>query len=188
VRLATHAGEREREGGGTSLGLLTGWPPRLLCRSSVVVPGFADYTLPALIARADGMITWVPSITSTSLPSPRLTDAFPSPLSGTGNVIPKTMVLLYNLAVKAIASGNPQDFDEALKVQDIVSDADWCIVKAGISGTKYALDKFYPADESKGETPLGGFVRNPLPQVSAATKKMVDEGLKAAVEFENSLP
>lgn len=50
--------------------------------------------------------------------------------SGTGNVIPKTIVHLYNLSRKALTSGNPKDLEAALAVQDIVSQADWIIVKA----------------------------------------------------------
>jgi len=151
-------------------------------------------------------------------------------LSGTGNVIPKTIVHLYNLSRKALTSGNPKDFEAALAVQDIVSQADWIIVKAvstllssplscistilpstfsptrlnlsrpqtdsvslslspsalcqGIAGTKYALTKFF----SSGGLDLGGYVRSPLPQVTEATKKMVDEGMLESIALENSLP
>jgi dihydrodipicolinate synthase/N-acetylneuraminate lyase len=100
-----------------------------------------------------------------------------------GNVIPKTMVKLYELTKKAIESGTPADWDAALEVQDIVSEADWVIVKAGISGTKYALDTFC----SEGGVKLGGLVRSPLPQTSEATKKLIDEGMKESIAYERSL-
>ena len=111
-------------------------------------------------------------------------------ITGTGNVIPKTIVHLFNLATKALSpQGTHADLVEAQKVQDLVAQADWVIVKAGIAGTKYALTKF--SDSSAGGVKgldLGGRVRSPLPQVDEKTKKVVDEGMKEAVEFENSLP
>jgi hypothetical protein len=51
-------------------------------------------------------------------------------LLSSGNVIPKTIVKLYQLSRKALESGNPKDMEEALKLQDIVSQADWIIVKS----------------------------------------------------------
>ncbi|KAM0756083.1 dihydrodipicolinate synthase [Meredithblackwellia eburnea MCA 4105] len=121
-----------------------------------VLPGFSDYLLPALVSRQTGCIT------------------------GTGNIIPKTIVKLYNTSVKAIASGDAKDWAEALKLQDIVSSADWTVVKAGIQGTKYALDHFI-------QQGLGGDPRKPIPPVDDATKELVEKGLKAAIAFENSL-
>lgn len=47
-----------------------------------------------------------------------------------GNVIPKTIVKLYSLSRKALTSGSTADMKEALELQDIVSQADWIIVKA----------------------------------------------------------
>jgi F420-0:gamma-glutamyl ligase-like protein len=55
----------------------------------------------------------------------------------------------------------------------------------GISGTKYALDHY--SSEGSGVKSLGGVVRSPLPQVTDAIKKMIDEDLKEAVDYENSL-
>lgn len=68
----------------------------------------------------------------------------------------------------------------ALEIQDIVTEADWVIVKAGIPGTKYALDSLV-------QNGLGGAARKPLPETSAAIKKMVDEGMARAMAYENSL-
>jgi len=122
-----------------------------------VLPGFSDYLLPALVSRQTGCIT------------------------GTGNVIPKTIVKLYKTSIAAIESGDAKLFAEAQKIQDIVSDADWAIVKGGIGGTKYALDKFVQAG-------LGGSVRKPLPEADDATKAMLDKGMKVSIAYENSLP
>jgi len=121
-----------------------------------VLPGFSDYLVPALVSRQTGCIT------------------------GTGNVIPKTIVKLYKTATAALETGDKKLMAEALKIQDIVSDADWCIVKAGIGGTKYALDKFVQAG-------LGGNPRKPLPPADDAIKAMVDKGMKASIAYENSL-
>lgn len=68
----------------------------------------------------------------------------------------------------------------ALELQDIVSDADWAIVKAGIGGTKYALEEYI----QKG---LGGVPRSPLPPASEEIKSMLAKELKRAIEYENSL-
>ncbi|KAK4699291.1 4-hydroxy-2-oxoglutarate aldolase, partial [Phenoliferia sp. Uapishka_3] len=122
-----------------------------------VLPGFSDYLLPALVSRQTGCIT------------------------GTGNCIPKTIVKLYKTATAALASGDPKLMQEALKLQDIVSTADWCIVKAGIGGTKYCLDLYV----QKG---LGGAPRSPLPKADSACEAMVAKGMKASMAYENSLP
>lgn len=59
-----------------------------------VLPGFSDILLPSMMARMRGSIT------------------------GTGNVIPKTIVHLYGLIVKA-KQGEKGALDEAIRVQDI---------------------------------------------------------------------
>lgn len=55
----------------------------------------------------------------------------------------------------------------------------------GISGTKYALDRY--CSEGSPVKALGGLVRSPLPQVTDDIKKMVDEGLVEALAYENAL-
>lgn len=114
-------------------------------------------------------------------------------------MIPKTIVKLYNTSVEALKTGDSKTLQEALKLQDIgaspspllrrnkanvklslVSDADWCIVKAGIGGTKYALDHFI----AQG---LGGEPRNPLPSAEAATRTMVDKGMAVSIAYEKTL-
>jgi len=121
-----------------------------------VLPGFTDYLLPAIVSGHTGCIT------------------------GTGNVIPKTIVKLYNLSAKFAETGDLEAFKEAQKLQQIVSRADWCIIKAGIGGTKYALD----AHVEKG---LGGYTRSPVPAADDAVKKMVDEGMQESLAIERSL-
>jgi len=118
--------------------------------------GFSDYLLPALVSGHTGCIT------------------------GTANVIPKTIVKLYETSIAALASGDPKKMEEARKLQDLISETDWIIVKAGIGGTKYAMNRFI-------ESGLGGVPRKPLPLASEAVQSMVDKGIKNAIEYENSL-
>jgi dihydrodipicolinate synthase/N-acetylneuraminate lyase len=150
------------------------------------MPGFADYCAPAMLTGQHGMITGTcvcPSRTLESSPSaPSLTCA-PHPAFCSGNVIPKTMVKLYDLTTKAIESGSKADWDAALAVQDVVAEADWVMVKAGIAGTKYALDTYCSESGPK----LGGLVRSPLPQISDASRKIVDEGMVEALKYEAGL-
>jgi dihydrodipicolinate synthase/N-acetylneuraminate lyase len=121
-----------------------------------VMPGFSDILLPALVARASGCIT------------------------GTGNIIPKTIVKLYDTAIAALASGSPAQLQEAQKLQDLVAEADWAVVKAGIGGTKYAMDVYV-------EKGLGGVPRSPLPPAPPAVQTMLATELERAVAYENSL-
>ncbi|KAF7376464.1 putative dihydrodipicolinate synthase [Mycena sanguinolenta] len=125
-------------------------------RPFFVLPGYSDILLPALISRASGCIT------------------------GTGNVIPKTIVKLYDTAVSALATGNGEQLEAARELQDLVAEADWAIVKAGIGGTKYAMDTYV-------QEGLGGVPRTPLPHASAGIKTMLASGLKRALAYENSL-
>ncbi|KAJ7077304.1 putative dihydrodipicolinate synthase [Mycena belliarum] len=125
-------------------------------RPFFVMPGYSDILLPALVCRAQGCIT------------------------GTGNIIPKTIVKLYDTAVSALATGNAEQLEAARKLQDIVAEADWAVVKAGIGGTKYAMDVCVQAG-------LGGIPRAPLPPAPSAIQTMVTAGLKRAVAYENSI-
>ncbi|KAJ6498947.1 dihydrodipicolinate synthase [Mycena sanguinolenta] len=125
-------------------------------RPFFVMPGFSDILLPALISHASGCIT------------------------GTGNIIPKTIVKLYDTAVSALATGSGEQLEVARELQDLVAEADWAVVKAGIGGTKYAMDVYVKEG-------LGGVPRAPLPHASASIKTMLTSGLKRALAYENSL-
>jgi len=70
--------------------------------------------------------------------------------------------------------------DAARHLQDIVAEADWAIVKAGIGGTKYAMNHYI-------EEGLGGVPRTPLPYVNDGVEAMLESGLKRALAYENSL-
>lgn len=69
---------------------------------------------------------------------------------------------------------------EAQRLQVIVSKADWAIVKAGIGGTKWALDHYI-------EQGLGGYPRAPIPEADDAIKAMLDKEFAEAIEIEKSL-
>ncbi|KAJ7497625.1 dihydrodipicolinate synthase [Mycena latifolia] len=125
-------------------------------RPFLVMPGFSDILLPALISRAAGCIT------------------------GTGNIIPKTIVALYDAATAFLAAGGPAELARAQELQDLVAEADWAVVKAGIGGTKLAMDLYV-------QPGLGGVPRTPLPPANDAIKAMLATGLKRAVAYENSL-
>lgn len=61
-----------------------------------------------------------------------------------------------------------------------MAEADWAIVKAGIGGTKYALNHFI-------EEGLGGVPRKPLQFAGEDVKEMLEVKLKEALEYERSL-
>lgn len=86
---------------------------------------------------------------------------------------------LYEQSLKGL-KGDGAALAEALKLQDRIARSDFIIVKAGIQGTKHALDHFV----QKG---LGGKSRLPLGPASPEVQKMVEEDLKEDWEFECSL-
>jgi len=89
-----------------------------------VLGGFADIILPGMAMGGKGAII------------------------GLGNVIPYTCARLYEL-VKSGKAGS----EEAIKLQQHVSQADWVFAKAGIAGTKRMLETVYG---------YGGVPRKPL--------------------------
>ncbi|GAA5843599.1 hypothetical protein JCM11251_007127 [Rhodosporidiobolus azoricus] len=122
-----------------------------------VLGGFVDFLGPSLLANATGGIT------------------------GTGNVAPKTCLKLYNDTVSSLSGSNSSvTVAEASRLQAIVSRADWALQKAGISGTKYALDRL------RG---YGGAPRRPiLPyDVSEGKGDRLLEELREILEVEKSL-
>ena len=89
------------------------------------------------------------------------------------------MAALYTTSVKGL-SGDYESLGKAQELQDRVARADFIIVKAGIPGTKYALDTFV-------EKGLGGECRLPLNSASELVRKMVETELKQDWDFEKSL-
>ncbi|GAA5967900.1 hypothetical protein JCM3765_001782 [Sporobolomyces pararoseus] len=117
-----------------------------------VLGGFVDFLGPSLLASAAGGIT------------------------GTANVAPKSCLRLFTLT-KSGLSGNSSDLQEAIRLQSIVSHADWALQKVGISGTKYALEQL------KG---YGGKPRRPMLEYKGDGKALM-ESLKGILEVEEKL-
>ncbi|CAO1624195.1 unnamed protein product [Jaminaea pallidilutea] len=86
------------------------------------------------------------------------------------------------VGAKMIASAlKTQDFarmSEAQKLSQIVAAADWCMVKGGISGTKWALGRYYYDF---------GNPREPLQPCSEATSAMLETGLAELMVLEREL-
>jgi hypothetical protein len=117
-----------------------------------------------------------------------------------GNLIPKTIVKLYKIAVSALETGNLVELQAARDLQDLglwrnssfnnaastwltistVAEIDWAIVQAGIGGTKYALNTYI-------QEGLGGVPRIPLLPADESVKVMLDAPMKRALAYENSL-
>ena len=78
---------------------------------------------------------------------------------GTGNVFRGTpgdtnIVKLYGMIEEALATNDMAMLKQAQELSRIVARADWCVVKGGIPGTKWALSRFYYEY---------GVARSPLP-------------------------
>ena len=78
-------------------------------RFELIYSTSTDYLLPAMVSGHDGCIT------------------------GTGNVIPKTIVKLYETANEALTTGDAAKMKEAQRLQHIVTNADWCIIKVSLA-------------------------------------------------------
>lgn len=113
--------------------------------------GFADITVPALMAGMNGVI------------------------AGSGNIIPRTLVHLYNLATEAVEEKSWEKLEQAQKLQQLVSHADWVLFKAGIPGTKCALTRWYYEY---------GVCRMPLQPASKETKAMLETELVEVMQLE----
>ncbi|WVR08087.1 hypothetical protein IAU60_005133 [Kwoniella sp. DSM 27419] len=95
--------------------------------------GFADFMAPAVIGgKGHGAIM------------------------GLGNIYPRSLAKLFELTWKIHTDANPSpaDFKKALALQDLVSEADKAFFKAGISGTKWYLQKHSGYPGSRMRRPL----------------------------------
>jgi L-threo-3-deoxy-hexylosonate aldolase len=73
------------------------------------------------------------------------------------------------------ASGH---YDKACELQKVLSRGDWVLTKSAVPGTKVAIDL---------EFGYGGFPRRPLPRLSEEERQKLKDGIKEAMEVENSL-
>lgn len=116
--------------------------------------GFGDIMLPSMMAGFTGTIT------------------------GTANVAPLVCAHLYHMIASALKTQDFARMSEAQKLSQIVAAADWCMVKGGISGTKWALGRYYYDF---------GNPREPLQPCSEATSAMLEAGLAELMVLEREL-
>ncbi|KAJ3550998.1 hypothetical protein NMY22_g78 [Coprinellus aureogranulatus] len=108
----------------------TNYPRKNSDAPFLILGGFADFLLPSAFVAAHGAIT------------------------GLANLIPNTLTKLYQLS--EASKKDRSILPEAQRLQGLVARADYTIAKAGISGTKYLLQKLYG---------YGGNCRKPLPVI-----------------------
>ena len=132
-----------------NIGKMSRIVPEVNGEEFAVFAGLVDALVPSLVAGASGAI------------------------GGLCNLVPKTVVRAYRLAM---TRSDPKELN---KIQKMLADADAIVTKTGvIAGTKYALEYFYG---------YGGEGRRPLQPPSAAFQKLCEIGFKSIVDYENSL-
>lgn len=102
-------------------------------------------------------------------------------ITGLGNLTPRLVVRLYDVTQEAISERNWDKLDEARRLSDVVSRADWTSAKAGVGGNKFLVGHFYP------QTGMGERVRRPLFEAAQGVKAGLVEEVKEAVEWERKL-
>ncbi|GAA5999663.1 dihydrodipicolinate synthase family protein [Rhodotorula paludigena] len=121
-----------------------------------VFGGFVDFLAPSLVVKSAGCIT------------------------GLANIAPKTCLKLYRDTESAFSSPSisSSTLSAIQELQFVASRADWVIIKGGINGPKYALDKL---------NGYGGKPRRPLlPMSEADGEKMLSE-LQEVLAVERTL-
>lgn len=92
-------------------------------------------------------------------------------LAGGANVLPRLCVDIFTLWSEG-------RFTDAMGVQQLLSAADWVLIKAAIPGTKAAIQGYYG---------YGGYPRRPLGRLSEAQTQAVVGEIKEAMEMEATL-
>ncbi|KAK1780427.1 hypothetical protein QBC45DRAFT_107895 [Copromyces sp. CBS 386.78] len=92
-------------------------------------------------------------------------------IAGGANVMPKVCVKVWNLYVEG-------KIDEAIALQKTLAKGDWFLTKSAIAGTKQAIQSYFG---------YGGYPRRPLKRLEKARVSTIEEGIKEAMEIENSL-
>ncbi|GAA5987215.1 hypothetical protein JCM10908_001862 [Rhodotorula pacifica] len=119
-----------------------------------VLGGFADFMAPGLFIKGAGCIT------------------------GLANLAPKTCMKLYRTTADYLQSPNADKLAEVQRLQGIVSRGDWPVIKGGIGGPKYVLDRI------KG---YGGAPRRPLLPMDAKEGEKMLAALQEILDFEKTL-
>ncbi|KWU42801.1 putative dihydrodipicolinate synthase [Rhodotorula sp. JG-1b] len=119
-----------------------------------VLGGFADFMSAGLLLDGAGCIT------------------------GLANLAPKTCMQLYKATTDYLKSPSAEALDEVRRLQGIVSRADWPVIKGGIAGPKYVLDRI------RG---YGGAPRRPLLPMEAKDGEKMLAALQEILEHEKTL-
>lgn len=92
----------------------------------------------------------------------------------------KTVVRLYELTVKGTREGSQdiQSFNEAVKLQRLVSHGDWVTARTGVAGAKYALQQLHG---------YGGNPRRPLLAFKPEKWPQLEQELQEVLALEASL-
>ena len=93
-------------------------------------------------------------------------------IAGGANLMPRVCVRVWDLW----ADGKR---DDAMELQRLLSTADWVLTKAGIAGTKMAIQSYFG---------YGGHPRRPLKKLSPDRVQAVKEGAAEVMALEMSLP
>ena len=92
-------------------------------------------------------------------------------IAGGANVIPKTIVEVWNLWTEG-------KIKEAMELQKVLSKGDWVLTKSAIPGTKMAIQLGFG---------YGGFPRRPLKRLSEGEVEALQRGIEEAMRVEKSL-
>ncbi|KAG6105018.1 L-threo-3-deoxy-hexylosonate aldolase [Claviceps sp. LM219 group G6] len=92
-------------------------------------------------------------------------------IAGGANVMPKVCVRVWNLYGEG-------KMEEAAELQRVLSRGDWPLTRAGVAGTKKAVEMYYG---------YGGYPRRPLRMLDEAAWEAVREGIREVMEVEMSL-
>ncbi|KAK8069721.1 hypothetical protein PG994_006337 [Apiospora phragmitis] len=92
-------------------------------------------------------------------------------LAGLANIAPKA-------CLKTIDLYKTGDYEEAQKMQDIVSQGDWTAIQGGVVGVKAGLESWMG---------YGGYARSPLPKPTAEQTEKWKQGFKDLVLLEKSI-
>jgi len=124
----------------------------------ITLGGFADFLFPTVAsARAHGAIM------------------------GLGNIYPKALAHLMDLSLQQAANPNADTLKKCLELQDLASATDLAFVKAGISGTKWFLQKYQGYPTARMRRPLLDF------DAAKGAELEKDEDVMRFLEIENSL-
>ncbi|KAK6424673.1 L-threo-3-deoxy-hexylosonate aldolase [Oleoguttula sp. CCFEE 5521] len=92
-------------------------------------------------------------------------------IAGGANVLPKLCVKVWNLWSEG-------KYEEAIKLQKVLSKADWVLTKSAIAGTKAAIEGAYG---------YGGVPRRPLQSMNEEAKANIMQGIAEGLKLEKEL-